>query len=225
VLELRWVFRGFSHHKLPTFRFLSYPLPPFSPSLPRTPSLSLFLLSGTILRHLSHLPTGSHACLTLLHFLALRHTFHSVASLLESLLSLLPSDVSPTSDTLPDEKKPDQTVAKSKRLASRFYQMKTGHCLTGQYLAWTTRRPGTTCWWCQYKIQTREHLFKNCPQWKSQQKTLWATVLETTRKLPGPTRSRDRTSIAELLADQRCSQVVLTFLATTDVRPTGGRRG
>ena len=34
----------------------------------------------------------------------------------------------------PDEKKPDQTVAKSKkRLASRFYQMKTGHCLTGQW--------------------------------------------------------------------------------------------
>ena len=125
----------------------------------------------------------------------------------------------------PGEKtKPDRTVAKAKkRLASRFYQMKTGHCLTGQYLAWTTRRPDATCWWCQYKNQTREHLFKNCPQWKSQQKTLWATVLEETRKLPGPTRSRGRTNIAELLADQRCSQAELTFLA--NVRPTGGRRG
>jgi len=41
----------------------------------------------------------------------------------------------------PSEKqKPDPTVAKAnKRLASRFYQMKTVHCLTGQYLAWTTR--------------------------------------------------------------------------------------
>ena len=65
--------------------------------------------------------------------------------------------------------KPGPTVAKTtKRLASRFYQMKTGHCLTGQYLTWTTRRPDATCWWCQYKIQTREHLFKNCPQWRSQ---------------------------------------------------------
>jgi len=104
--------------------------------------------------------------------------------------------------------------------------MKTGHCLTGQYLAWTTRRPDATCWWCQYKSQTRQHLFKNCPQWKSQQKTLWATVLEETRKLPGPTRSRDRTNVAELLAellaDQRCSQAVLTFLATTDVGRTSG---
>jgi len=122
----------------------------------------------------------------------------------------------------PDRKKPDQTVAKAKkRLASRFYQMKTGHCLTGQYLAWT-RRPDATCWWCQYKTQTREHLFKNCPQWKSQQKALWATVLEATRKLPGPTRSRDRTNIAELLADQRCSQAMLMFLATTDVGRTSG---
>ena len=71
-------------------------------------------------------------------------------------------------------------------------------------------------------MQTREHLFKNCPEWKSQQRTLWATVLETTRKLPGPTRTRAHTNIAELLADERCSQAVLDFLATTDVSRTSG---
>ena len=100
-----------------------------------------------------------------------------------------------------------------KRLASRFYQFKTGHCLTGQYLAWTTRRPDATCWWCQYSIIS----FKNCPQWRSQQKTLWTTVLKETSKLPGPTRGRGRTNIAELLADERCSQAVLELLANTDV--------
>jgi len=116
-------------------------------------------------------------------------------------------------------------VAKAKkRLASRFYQLKTGHCLTGQYLSWTTRRPDATCWWCQYSIQTREHLLKNCPQWRSQQKTLWTTVLKETRKLPGPTRSKDCTSVAELLADERCSQAVLSFLATTDVGRTSAHR-
>jgi len=100
--------------------------------------------------------------------------------------------------------------------------MKTGHCLTGQYLAWTTRRPDATCWWCQYSIQTREHLFKNCPQWKSQQKSLWATVLEETRKLPGPTWGRDRTNIAELLGDERfpCDN-----RRRSDGRPTDGKRG
>jgi len=61
-----------------------------------------------------------------------------------------------------------------------------------------------------------------CPQWRSQQKTLWTTVLEETRKLPGLTRGRDRTNIAELLADERCSQVVLAFFANTDVGGTSG---
>jgi len=51
-------------------------------------------------------------------------------------------------------------------------------------------------------------------EWKSQQKILWATVLEETKKLPGPTRGRDRTKIAELFADDRCSQAILDFLAT-----------
>jgi len=66
----------------------------------------------------------------------------------------------------PSEKqKPDAIVSgANKRLASRFYQLETGHCLTGQYLQWTTRRPDTKCWWCQHSTQTREHLFKNCPQ-------------------------------------------------------------
>ena len=57
---------------------------------------------------------------------------------------------------------------------------------------------------------------------KSQQKTLWATVLEETKKLPGPTRGRDRTKIAELFVDERCSQAILDFLATTDVGRTAG---
>ena len=63
-------------------------------------------------------------------------------------------------------------------------------------------------------------MFKNCPQWKSQQKTLWATVLEETKKLPGPT--RDRTKISELFADERCSQAILDYLVTTDVGRTAG---
>ena len=60
------------------------------------------------------------------------------------------------------------------------------------------------------------------PQWKSQQKSLWATVLEETRKLPGPTRGRDRTKITELFAEDGCSQAqaILDFLATANVGRT-----
>jgi len=106
-----------------------------------------------------------------------------------------------------------------KHLASRFYQLKTGHCLTGRYLAWSTRRPDATCLWCQYKIQTREHLFKNCPQWKSQQRTLWAAVLEESRRLPGPTRGRGRTNIAEVLHRWPMR------MRMRPVRPRSGKRG
>jgi len=38
----------------------------------------------------------------------------------------------------------------------------------------------------------------------------------------GPNPGRDRTEIAELFADERCSQAILDFLATTDVGRTAG---
>ena len=53
-------------------------------------------------------------------------------------------------------------------------------------------------------------------------RTVLCSTREETRKLPGPTRSRDRISIAELLADERCSQAVLQFFVTTDVGRTPG---
>jgi len=43
---------------------------------------------------------------------------------------------------IPDKQKSDSTVAdSSKRPASRFYQLKSGHRLTGQYLNWTKSQP------------------------------------------------------------------------------------
>jgi len=47
-------------------------------------------------------------------------------------------------------------------------------------------------------------------------------VLEEPSKLPGPTRGKGRTKIAELFADERCSQALSRFLATTDVGRTAG---
>jgi hypothetical protein len=66
-----------------------------------------------------------------------------------------------------------------------------------------------------YRIQTREHVFKNCPGWKTQEKILWAEV----RKESG--RGKDQFKIRDLFTNTRCSQLVLDFLSTTDV----GRRG
>jgi len=116
---------------------------------------------------------------------------------------------------LPESQRPDGAVSGStKRLASRFYQLKTGHCLTGQYLNWTKSRPTPQFWWCRYRTQTRDHLFKECHNWKPQQKILWAEVKKETGKW------KDRWKVRDLLADGRCSRAALDFLSTTDV----GRR-
>jgi len=50
-----------------------------------------------------------------------------------------------------------------------------------------------------------------CPEWKTQQKTLWAEVLKETR------RRKSRWTVRDLLADERCGQAVLDFLSSTDV--------
>jgi len=52
------------------------------------------------------------------------------------------------------------------------------------------------------------------PEWKAQQKILWAEVRKET------VRWKDGWKIWDFLADERCGQAVLDFLSTTDV----GRR-
>ena len=114
---------------------------------------------------------------------------------------------------MPKSQRPDGTVAGStKRLASRYYQLKTGHARTGQYLHWTKARPTAQCWWCRCPLQTRDHLFKACPEWKMQQEILWAEVLKKTK------RRKSRWTVRDLLADGRCGRAVLDFLSSTDVR-------
>jgi len=113
---------------------------------------------------------------------------------------------------MPRTQQPDKTVARSNKwVAARFYQIKTGHFHTGQYLEWTENRTSVQCWWCRCKEQTREHVFKNCGQWKEQQKVLWKEVCKETGK------GRSQFPIRDLLADDRCSRAVLDFRSTTDV--------
>jgi len=113
--------------------------------------------------------------------------------------------------------KPDPTPTRAeKRTASRFYQLKSGHALTGVYLKSTDNRPDDHCWWCDPDNisgtpQTRDHLFKHCSRWKDQQAQLWARVKKETRK------GKQRWRVGDLLADERCSPAVLDFLRTTYV--------
>jgi hypothetical protein len=122
---------------------------------------------------------------------------------------------------LPADQRPGRVVAGCpKRLAGRFYQLKTGHYLTGQYLKWSKSRVSAECGWCSCKVQTREHLFKNCRRWRKQQKTLWGEVRRDTG------RGKNRFKIRDLFADERCTRAILSFLRATKVgRRVGGAEG
>jgi hypothetical protein len=108
---------------------------------------------------------------------------------------------------MPAEQRPNRVVDRGpKRLANRFHQLKTGHCFTGQYLVWSKSQASAKCGWCPCKVQTREHLLKNCPRWKRQQKTLWAEMRRETG------RGKNRFTIRDLFADERCTRPILEFL-------------
>jgi hypothetical protein len=89
--------------------------------------------------------------------------------------------------------------------------LKTGHCLTGQYLQRIKNRPSAKCGWCPCKVQTREHLFRNCPRWKAQQKIVWAEVWKEAG------RGKDRFKIRDLFANEQCTRSILDILHTTEV--------
>jgi len=89
----------------------------------------------------------------------------------------------------------------TKRPASRFYRIKTGHCLTGQYVPALDGEPAyrSVPGGGDNRTQTREHSFNECPE-----------MLEETG------RGKSRRKIRDLLADGRCSQAVLDSLSTAD---------
>jgi ribonuclease HI len=111
---------------------------------------------------------------------------------------------------------PDPTPAKaSKAVASRYYQLRTGHALIGPYLKKIGKRASDACWWCDRGVkQSREHLLKSCKKWKSQQAILWAEVRKKTKKRKG------QVQISELFAEEKYSPAVLDFLRSTDVGRT-----
>jgi len=65
---------------------------------------------------------------------------------------------------MPKSLKPDSVVADcTKRLAWRYYQLKTGHARTGQHLHWAKVRLTAQCWWCERPSQTRDQPLQGVP--------------------------------------------------------------
>jgi len=89
-------------------------------------------------------------------------------------------------------------------LRASYYQLKAGHCLTGQYLAWMKKQPlqdpdaGAPL---QVLSAPEMPSGKSCGQWKDERQG----------------ESKDRYKIRDLFADDRCNQQILDLLSSTDV--------
>ena len=128
-----------------------------------------------------------------------------------------------------------------KSLASRFFQLASGHAMMAPFLkekfGWVD---SDQCWWCSGGRQTREHLFKECRAWKEEIRELWKKVGEISDtsgnergKAVGKGKIRKKKcfgfrshehrvgpgncSVGKLLSDPRFAEAVLSFLENTQV--------
>ena len=60
-----------------------------------------------------------------------------------------------------------------KELASRFYQLLSGHAAVAEHLRRVGQAESESCFWCgSGAVQTRHHLFVVCRRWKPEIKKL-----------------------------------------------------
>ena len=128
-----------------------------------------------------------------------------------------------------------------KSLASRFFQLASGHAMTAPFLrdkfGWVD---SDQCWWCSSGRQSREHLFKECRAWKREIRELWKRVGEISstsgdagvRKEKNGRKKRKKgfgffsqeykarpgnCTTGRLMSDSRFTEAVLDFLKDTQV--------
>jgi hypothetical protein len=108
-----------------------------------------------------------------------------------------------------------------KEVASRFYQLLSGHAITAPYLKEKLRKSETdTCWWCESgKEQTIDHLFKECATWKIEIGDLWKTV----GREVGWRKMRWK-PISKLFAEERAEKAIIEFIRKTGVGKKKGTR-
>ena len=130
-----------------------------------------------------------------------------------------------------------------KGLASRFFQLASGHAMIAPFLKDKLRWVDSDqCWWCSGGRQSREHLFKECCAWKSEIRELWKKVgeISSTTSYKGGDAPKGRENrkrrkkgfgffsrengvrpgnctVGRLLNDSRFTEAVLEFLKDTQV--------
>ena len=72
---------------------------------------------------------------------------------------------------------PEELRRSPKELASRFFQLASGHAMVAPFIREKFGWIGSDqCWWCSSGRQTREHPFNNCVMWEREIRELWKKV-------------------------------------------------
>ncbi|OJD27703.1 hypothetical protein ACJ73_00913 [Blastomyces percursus] len=96
-----------------------------------------------------------------------------------------------------------------KRVARLYYQFKTGHAPTAEYLHRIGARGSPRCGECSDGHETVAHLLFNCRQWRRQREALFKALDEAKVIRPGPTEEAPE---ARLFADRKATKALLEYI-------------
>ena len=109
----------------------------------------------------------------------------------------------------------DRAAGKApKRLASRYYQLKTGHAPIGSYLHRIGARDSPECRACGALEETTAHILFECNRRSKPRKTLYRELIEA--GVPLPTAAEDAPE-ARLFSEPKATPALLYFLGGVDL--------
>ncbi|OJJ81116.1 uncharacterized protein ASPGLDRAFT_60433 [Aspergillus glaucus CBS 516.65] len=108
---------------------------------------------------------------------------------------------------------PSAAVA-PKHLASRYFQLKSGHAAIGTYLHWIQAQEDATCQGCGSSRETVHHLLFECRQWQHQRNRLYKDL--EADGVMRPTIAEEHPQ-GRLLGEPRATRALLQSLANTSI--------
>ena len=109
----------------------------------------------------------------------------------------------------------DPAVARApKKVACRYYQLKTGHAAIGTYLQRIKAQDNSSCQWCHAPRETVRHLLFECRQWRPQRRALYRALARA--RVQSPTAAEDCPE-GRLFGDPKATGPLLEFISTTAI--------
>ena len=98
-----------------------------------------------------------------------------------------------------------------KEIASRYYQLLSGHAAVGEHLMRVGQAPNNLCFWCgSGEKQSRHHLLVKCRRWGPEIRKMWQRAKAESGWGGAP-------SVRRLFRDEKNVKAILEFLKGTKV--------